>query len=330
MVPLKIDAYLPELHNDVPGISRPVTVICEDGNTYFLKNQNVYYNNNWVNFNSMFLQEMLVSNICSYLNIETPSAVLIEIDEGILKQHPTLLFNNRFKKGLHFGTKLIDNIENNLLDNYLALIQLKKKFIKRSWNTFFNNVYNKEDVSKIIALDLLTNNFDRFTNMGNLLVSNNNGIRKIHAIDHGHCFRGPIWNFEKTSFLKSVDNNTPYNISIIKDYLEVNKSKPLNGLGEIFNAIQLLVDLSNPNNHDFIEVVHKIEGITPDIIDNWFLNIPDSWYINKDIQISNYKSYILTQRNNIREIITLLVSYGAFSNITGGELTWKENKAGIQ
>lgn len=328
--PLKVDAYLPELGNNRPGQSRPVSVICNDGNTYFLKNQNVHLNNEWKNFNSMFFHEMFVSNIANYLGLLTPETAIIELDKQTLDQHPTLTFSNRFEPGLHFGSKLIDNVENNLMDNYKQLMLAKKKYIKTSWNTFFKNIYNKDDIPKIIALDLLTFNLDRFTNTGNLIIANNNGKREIYTIDHGHCFRGPIWDFNKQTFLKSVDNGDHYNLQVIQEYMSVNEHKPLSGLGVIFKAIEELVDFSNPNNHSFMEVVFMVENITSQTIDEWFLNIPNSWYINTDTQKANYKKFILTQKNNIRHIISLLVHYGAFSNITGGDLEWIEKKTGTQ
>lgn len=327
---LQIDAYLPELGKDRPGISRPVTVICNDGNTYLLKNQNTYYKGEWVNFNCVFFQEMFVYNIAKYLGLSVPEMAIIDVDKGILDQYPTLTFSNRFQPGLHFATKLIDNVENNLMTGYQMLMLAKKKYIKTSWNTFFKNIHNKDDIPKLIALDLLTLNFDRFTNVGNLLVANNSGNRIIYAIDHGHCFGNPMWDFNKQKTLKSVENSEGYKTSIIQEYLNVNEHKPLAGLGVIFKAIEELVDFSNSSNHSFMEAVYLIENITSNMIDKWFLNIPKTWYINEDKQKAYYKKFILVQKNNLRGFITKLVDFGAFSNVTGGDLKWIENRTGTQ
>lgn len=331
---LKIDAFLPELGDDIPGMSSPELVICDDGHTYLLKNQTVFdpIFGKWVEWNSMFLHEFLVSNIAKYLGISTPDVAIIDVDSNILEHDPTRRFKSRFEPGLHFGSKYLHGVENNILSNYQTLKRMGKKFVKRSWTSFFRGIDNKDDVPKIIALDLLTYNLDRFTNMGNLIINKENNKRKIHAIDHGHCFKGPTWDIRKQAFLKEVQQSKKYCVALVSEFYNVNNNKPLGGLGEIFNAMEQFVDLSDPENHSFMDVVYLIENINADIIDSWFEDIPDKWFAEKDKedQMSYYKQFLLKQKNNIRLIIIVLIHYGAFNDYTGGDLQWREERTGTQ
>lgn len=330
---LKVEAFLKELGTDTGGQSRPVLIQADDGNQYILKNQNVYIENarRWGVWDSMFLQELLASKIAAYLDVPIPEYAIIDVEKDFLDNAPALAFQYRYNTGLHFGSRYIDTLENNKKKGFQMLMQLGKPYTKTSWNSFFRKITNPKDAANIIAMDLLIGNFDRFGNDGNMLISKEDSGRKIIAIDHGHAFCTASWNNSpKKQFLTTVENTKGYQITYLQSFYQNNGGKFLAGLGEIFRAIEQHIDVNDATNHDFSNVVYKIENIGHDIIDSWFKDIPDMWFVDKNNQISLYKKFILTNKHNIRDLINLMISFGAFSNSNGGMLGWKEAKTGTQ
>lgn len=329
---VEIDAFLKELGDDKGGMSNPILIIGNDGNTYLLKNQNVYDPRipGWTCWNSMFLHEALVFEIAKFLDIKIPEGAIINVEQDFLNHAPTLNFRHRYTTGLHFASTFIDGSENNLRNGYELLRQMGKPYVKTSWNNFYKKIDNTNDIPKIIALDLLTGNFDRFGNNGNLLIAKNDGIREIYVIDHGHCFHSPNWDLGKQKMLLSAGNDPTYINSILQKFINCSGGKPMSGLGEIFRAIDQHIDVSDQNAHSFSDVVLKIESITSKMIDGWFSSIPDSWFVDKPSQLHVYKSFILSQKDLIGTLINEMAKYGAFSSHTGGVLYWKSKKTGTQ
>ena len=316
------------------GSTRPIIVLCSDGNTYILKNEKIDNNLNKANYNCMFLNEALSYLIAKYLSIPVPESVIINVDEDFSVYDPSLNFSYRLKKGLYFGSRELQFIDNNLLENHRVLKEMGKKYINNSWKNFFKDLENIEDLAKIIAYDLFISNFDRYTNEGNILVSNSDK-KRVYAIDHGHAFFGPFWNENKISNLKSVQNTSSYidnylNLAHYLNTIEIDEIKlyKFNGLGVIFDAMQNNIDLQNLELHPFRNVVFDIEAITEELLDTWFSYIPNEWYIDKSFQIAIFKNYILKQKNLIRYFIQRLVERNAFSNYLGGSLLWKEKNCG--
>lgn len=332
MEELQIDTFLKELGEDSGGISKPVLVVASNQKKYLLKNQNVFnpQTRQWEVHSSMFVQEFLINKLAAFLDITIPEFAIINVDKKHLEEAVTLQFTERYTPGKHFGSQFLSELDNNLMLGYQQLIMMRKPYIIKSWTAFFSNIENKEVIARIIALDLLIANFDRFTNMGNLIVANESGKRLVYAIDHGHAFYGAIWGTEKMNLLNTVSNSGDFIQQQINLFLQVNSSQRLNGLGSIFQAIEKHVDLSDPQNHDFLEVVFKIESLNQDILDSWFDEIPDEWFVEKNTQVGFYKKFLLTNKDNMRSLISILLSNGAFSNTTGGNLEWKELKADIQ
>lgn len=330
MEKLEIEAFLKELGEDQGGMSKPVFVIASNQKKYLLKNQNVYDSrvSSWIEHDCAFLQEVLIDQIAKYLGISTPETAIINLEKVHIDHASTLQFTHHYKPGEHFGSSYLNEVENNLMLGYKQLMMMEKPYIKMSWTNFFNKIVNKQDIAKIIALDLLIANFDRFTNEGNLIIASDTGKRTIYAIDHGHAFYSPQWNTGKITNMHKI-NNSNFVMQHIIDFAGVNNRK-LSGLGAIFQAIEKHVDLSDPNNHDFIEVVYNIESISESMMDNWFKEIPNEWFVDKTVQIAEYKKFILTNKYNIRSLIETLVLNGAFSNITGGKLQWRDLKVNIQ
>lgn len=329
---IEVDAFLKQLGDDKPGMSKPVLVIGSDGETYILKTQNVFIEQTqkWEVWNSMFVQESLVYNIANFLDISIPESVIANVDVDFLQNAPSLVFKHRFSEGPHFASRLIDRVEDNLLHGYQQLILMKKPHIKRSWTSFFGKVSNPQDVPKIIAMDLLTANFDRFSNDGNLLIASPNGKRTIYVIDHGHCFFNPTWDINKRGTLMQAPSHPSYVNDIISEYFKQNGGSPFVGMGIIFRALDQHINVSDPNNHSFMDVVCKIESITPNIISGWFKDIPDEWYEDKASQIAAYSQFIMKQKDLIRILINNLFKLNAFQETTGGVLNWKDKKTGTQ
>lgn len=328
---LYVNAFLKELGSDNGGQSKPVMIIADDSKTYILKNQNVYdqKSQSWTIQDCMFLQELLVSKIAEYLEVPIPETAIVNVQKEHIDHATALQFVHRYSPGKHFSSEYLSEVENNLKLGYQQLMIMEKPYTKTSWKKFFNQITNPKDVAKIIAMDFLIANFDRFGNEGNLIVSNENGNRKIFAIDHGHAFYGACWIPQKIQFLSNVENSMAYIIGYIKKFVALNP-QTLSGLGLVFRAIEEHIDISNPSSHDFLEVVNKIEQIDQDLLDEWFSDIPDEWFVDKTTQIAYYKKFILINKNNLRNLIDILVANGAFTNTNGGKLLWRDIQTGIQ
>jgi hypothetical protein len=329
---IQVDTFLKELGDDTKGMSKPVMVIGEDAETYILKNQNIYNDDkqSWEVWDSMFVQEVLVYNIAKYLDIKVPECVVADVDIAFLNNAPSLKFNHHYSEGPHFASLFIDGVENNILSGYQQLIAMKKPYIKRSWTSFFKKINNTGDVPKIVAMDLLTGNFDRFSNDGNLIIATQSGQRNIYAIDHGHCFFNPNWDLSKRNLLIHGPSQPTFINDIINQYFRLNGGSPFVGMGIIFRALDQHINVTDPDNHSFQDVVYKIECITPPIINGWFDGIPDEWFVDKATQISSYKQYIMKHKDNIRTLISELFRLNAFQESTGGELNWLNKRTGTQ
>lgn len=327
------------------GQSRPLLVQASNGEKYFLKNNMVRFpDGNWQDENCAFFNEVISSKLADYLGIATPKIAILEIEEDMMHANSDLLFQRRIGPGNYFGTKLIDSVEDNLLDNYSELRRLGKPHIRRAWNQYFKNIDNSESIASIIVLDLLVGNFDRFDNTGNLIISNTDESRKIFAIDHGHCFKGPFYDLNKENFLQSnkfnnQDEINKYIDSIIWTIISVAQynqngkihNRPFNLAGEIFKSIEQYVDLSDLNNHSFMDPIAKLESLDSIKLSEMLSVIPDEWTLGLQKQKTLYIEYILRQIQIMQLIIQRLVNFNAFSNYRGGVLNWKtENLTGTQ
>ncbi|CAK7080832.1 HipA family kinase [Tissierella sp.] len=321
---INVDAFLKQLGQ---GISKPVLIIGSDYEQYVLKNERADYEGKKYNFNCMFLNELLSYQIGKYLEVPIPESVIAYVDNRLIEADPTIRFAYRFAEGNHFASKELKYVENNMLENMNILRKMGKPYIKRSWNAFFSNIKNKDDVAKILAFDLLIANFDRYGNEGNILIENTNLGRKIFAIDHGHAFFGPEWTTKKINMLTAVEKSETYVNNCINGIININLQKGfLNGLGTIFKELETYIDLNDTNNHSFQDIIMRIETITEELLDDWLNNIPNEWFINRKVQIGCYKNFILTQQALVRYFIQALANRGAFSNFRGGILQWKKEK----
>lgn len=321
---IHVDTFLEELGC---GISRPMLILGSDYEQYILKNQRADNDGNKYNFNCMFLNELLAYQIGKYLDVPMPEAVIARLDKILIDSDPGIRFAYRFSEGNYFASKELSNVENNMLENMNILQGMGKPYVKRSWNAFFNNIINGKDIANILAFDLLIANFDRYGNEGNVLIDNSYEGRKLFAIDHGHAFYGPEWTQDKINDFRAVECSDKYINQFINRTLRNNIGRGyVNGLGIIFKELETYIDLNEPNDHSFQDVVMKIEMITEDDLDNWLDIIPDEWFVNKQAQIGYYKSFILNQKMIVKHLIQALANRGAFSNFRGGILEWKIEK----
>lgn len=309
------------------GITRPALVIGDDYNEYIIKNQTIDESGKIVRYDCMFINELLAFQIGKFLGVPMPDAVIAIVPNELVEDDPNIRFAYRFEAGRYFATEKLEKIENNTLDNYETLMKMNKPYIAKSWNKFFNQVTNKEDIAKILAFDLLIANFDRYVNIGNILVNaEGKKTKKIYAIDHGHAFFGPVWTQDKINCL-NINN-------ITQNYIELYCSRILQevrrvgvfGSGTIFGALEKFLDLEDVYNHSFNDIIIKMKSITPEMIYEWCNNIPDEWYLNKEAQISYYTNFIMKQKDAVEHIIQILAYNNAFTNYTGGVLKYGENK----
>lgn len=309
------------------GISEPALIIGDDFERYILKTEKVFIDGNLQTYNCMFLNELLSFQIAQHLGVPIPESAIAYMDKRILEKEPSARFVHRFYEGNLFASLELKDKEDNMLENYEEMKKMKKPYIARTWNAFFSNVTNIDDISKIIAFDLLIANFDRYGNEGNLLVAQSREGRKIFAIDHGHAFFGPIWNAPKVNSMKAPSKTVGYCDEFINAAFGNNiKNGFINGLGTVFDAVEEKVDLTDLQQHSFLTVVDQIENISEGLVDDWFNQIPDEWFLktDKEAQLAYYKRFILTQKDLVRFIIQRMAEKMAFTNYLGGELEWEK------
>lgn len=313
---IDVDNFLDPLGT---GTSKPVLVVGDDFNEYVLKNQRTIRDGKDVACNSMFVNELLSYQIGTYLGVPMPEAVIAFVDERLIKDDPRIRFAYRFEKGKFFGSEKLEYVENNLEENYLELVKLRKPYRKKSWKKFFEDISNKDDISKIVAFDVFIGNLDRYRNEGNILI-NREHPRKMYAIDHGHAFFGPMWDIEKIKTLKMIDKPKEY----IYWYCGLIFScMP----GVIFSALQEYIDLTDIKNNPFNEVIKNIEAIDIDMIELWMNNIPNEWYVNKEVQMAQYADFLLKHKQLVKIVIQAMADHEFFINYKGGALQWDNQKA---
>ncbi|WP_313490547.1 HipA family kinase [Exiguobacterium sp.] len=303
------------------GISVPHRVIADDGEQYILKTQKRFVPESKLHEydDMMFFNELLCYQIAKYLNIPIPEAAIINVEKESIDINPRLYFAHKFEPGLHYASSYISDFESNIVQNHQVLMQMGKPHLIKTWNAFFDKIENPEIIADIFALDILVANFDRYSNFGNVQISYNKGSRKLYALDFGHAFYGPVWDaIQKQTLLNEILNPVNYHNTI----LSLKNRAPYSSAGSVFKALEKFVDLCNPIAHSFQEVVYKIEHIDEAMIETWFSNIPDIWFVDKVVQKEMIKQYLLNQKQNMRAMIQLFASNDAFTNYRGGELTW--------
>lgn len=309
------------------GVTRPALVIGDDYNEYIIKNQTVDDSGKIVKYDCMFINELLAFQIGKFLEVPMPNAVIAIVSNELVEGDPSIRFAYRFEAGKYFATEKLEQIESNILENYKILMEMNKPYMAKSWNKFFNQVSNKEDIAKILAFDLLIANFDRYINTGNILVNKEGKkIKKIYAIDHGHAFFGPIWTQDKINCLNIKEITQNYIEAYCGNILKIVRKVGAFGSGTIFGALEKFLDLEDVYNHSFNDIIIKIRSITPEMIYGWCNNIPNEWYINKEVQIAYYTNFIMKQKDAVEHIIQVLAYQNAFTNYTGGVLKYGENK----
>lgn len=321
---IEVDAFLNYLGE---GITKPALILGSDSNRYIMKKQKAKVDGKTITYDCMFLNELLAFQIGKYLEVPIPDAAIAYLDPLLIDNDPEIRFVHKFQEGIHFASQELYSKEENLKENYQQALRMGKPYTVRSWNTFFKNITNKNDIAKIISFDLLVANFDRFGNTGNLLISNEGNQRKVFAIDHGHCFFGPIWTTSKINMFKSASENMEYIDTFINTMLGENINVGgVNGLGEVFRSIESHIDMNDLSQHSFYDVVKRIEKINESVIEEWFNEIPDKWFIEKNLQVSYYKHFVLRQKNLVRILIQRLADRRAFSNYRGGVLEWENER----
>ncbi|MCZ4356159.1 MULTISPECIES: HipA family kinase [Enterococcus] len=299
------------------GQSKPIKIIASNGKKYYLKTDIV----DGFHQDAVFFQELLCSLLARQLNVPVPNFAIIEIEKEFVEANGELRFSNKFKPGLYFATEEISDVEDNLVENIALAQQMGKPRIRRTWTGYFKDVVNVQDYASIITFDLFVQNFDRFTNEGNLLVGNDGlGNRKVYAIDHGHAFAGPVYNLQKIEFLQK--NKLPNYIDFFMELL-----RNVGGgysFGAVFQGIQNNIDLTTEN--PFSEIIYKIENFSELQLKTILNEIPDEWVIQGVSQRNKYLEYLSRQKLLLRHIIMRMVNSNLFSNYMGGELEWKELK----
>ncbi|CUW19091.1 hypothetical protein KII93_04135 [Leuconostoc gelidum subsp. gasicomitatum] len=338
LTPKHIDFIHDQANQPKNGMSKPFLITASDDNEYILKNELIYdeKNKQYINEDAVFFQELLCYQLAHFLEVPIPEVAIIEITKEYIDNAPTMTFKLRITKpGLYFATKKIDDIDDNSLEIIHVSENINKPRVKQSWRAYYSGVENDDDFAKILVFDLLTANFDRFGNTGNLLVSNVNSEKRIYAIDFGHTFFGPFYsngNTLKKRHWLSHSNSQP--TIFIQDYFELllqnSGGGVFNGLGKVFDAMQNNINFDSQN--PFSDIIVKIESISDNMLIDMLNNIPDEWISNGIVQKNEYKQFIMTQKFLVKDLLNIMNQNGAFSNSPWeGDLLWpKEIITGIQ
>lgn len=314
-----VDRFYAETYLNSPspklGQSKPVKIIAENGKKYYLKTEIV----NGEKQNAVFFQELLCSLLAKKLHIPIPNFATIELEKDFVEANAELRFSGKFKPGLYFATEEIPEVEDNISDNHSLAIEKGLPKVKRAWSGYFKNVSNSQDYANIMAFDLFIQNPDRFSNDGNLLIGNENGSRKVFAIDHGHAFGNPYFTLEKIELFNKnkSDKYIKWYLGILRDF---------GGgytLGSVFQGMQNNIDLTDSN--PFYNIVDKIEKLTSEQLMRIMTEIPDEWATMGVQQKNAYVDFLCRQRYLIRYIIVEMVQGNLFTNHTGGELLWENS-----
>ncbi len=338
LTPKYIDYIHEQNQQPKKGMSKPFLITASDNNEYILKTEMVYDENNktYIYEDAVFFQELLCYQLALSLDIPVPEVAIIEIEKEFIDNAPILAFKQRITEpGLYFATRKIAGIDDNSIQTIKISENISKPRVKQSWRAYYSGIENPNSLADIMAFDLLTANFDRFGNTGNLLVSNNNSNKKVYAIDFGHSFFGACYanadTLLKRKRLSHFDSNIPYFIdNYVNLLLQSNGGGAFNGLGKIFDAMQnnIIFEDQNPFN----DIILKIESIQDTTLINILDNIPDEWLSNGITQKNEYKQFISGQKNLVRGLLDIMNRNGAFSNSPWeGDLPWtREIITGIQ
>lgn len=244
-----VDKFFAETYLNEPspkvGQSKPIKITAENGKRYFLKTEIV----NSTKQNAVFFQELLCSLLAKHLKVPVPNFAIIELEKDFIEANAELMFSRKFKPGLYFATEEVNDVEDNLAESISLGVNNGLPKVKRTWTGYLNNVSNPEAYADIIAFDIFVQNCDRFSNLGNLLIGSESGLRKVYAIDHGHAFGTPNFDTAKMKLLK-VNENPNYDEWLLNQFRRHGGGFTF---GPVFQGMQNNIDLTG--NNPFAELL---------------------------------------------------------------------------
>ena len=330
--------------NPSNGQSKPIGVIASDNKEYLLKTQTVRIpKKGIVEEDASFVQEVIAYELSKELDIPVPNYAILEVEKEFLEDNRNYTFqHNIISPGLYFGSEYFSNNQNKIIENYEFEEILGVRHAGKKITSLFN-VSNKEAYTDIIALDCLLLNGDRFTNIGNLIIATlEKNIRKVYAIDFGHCFLSPFWNDEKKNLLEKLIMFPEKSDQFMKDFIKTiffigqNYYKTIGKtpnkheiFGNVFSKMENYIYFDNKN--PFSDIIQKIENISTAKIEKILYHVPDEWLIEGDYERKKYISFLSLNKFNVRKAIELMYKLNAFRHSIGDELKWpKEKIIGIQ
>lgn len=322
--PLRIDTYLPSASNQ-RGISRPAKVIASDGKKYFIKGNISVDSQSGKEYNmdAALAQEDIAYKLADYLSVPTPKNAYVQITENDLTDFPKLRFHHHFKSGLYLLSEYIESAALNDRFSFLMNGAQVMKALTKPFNDFMSKIVNKDDIPKIIYLDLLTANCDRYGNSGNLIFKELNDGSIMLAIDFGYCFFGPYWsaheyfeNCAKSDLLKK-DYSDSSNLQILINGMKLSNSILFNALGRL-----ITFDDGNP----FIKVNHDMQLLPKTGLSALIQEVPSEWFVQGSYQKGEYLNFIERQSRAMPKILDGLANNNLFKNFEGGPLKWETEK----
>lgn len=275
------------------GISKPKKMLCSDGIIRVVKF------NHPSHLDRSLLNELLGWNIAKIMELPVLEQSLVEVPAELAK-----LYSN--VEGMSEGIKVgypLKNINENIASTGLFREPLPK---------LYGSCINTHHFPGIFIFDMWTQNDDRGSNDGNLLViPNKNGDRELFVHDYGYCFIRPTSDMVK---YKTLEELTGSPLRWQQHYWQ---NPP------VYNALGFHIDLMDSNINPFVPYIKNIENLTIERLDTIMKYIPAEWYISKS-EIDIIKNFLYDRRYSVRIEIDALTKSFWFPNWNGGALNWQD------
>jgi len=254
----------------------PLKFLCDDGNIYFCKYR---IKAKEVELDCL-LYEVVAAQLLFNLNIPTPEIAIVEIAEGSYDINQ-IKANRNFiaPKIQYFGSKEVIGSD--------LVTELDKLNTVEDFQSFSNPL----DLIRIAVFDLWIGNNDRgkgnaeytpgVSNNYNLLKSDDNGLIKIVAFDHGFAFEGEPGFRIFNEYFPITTHGKLFGTQFFIDFLQyIERAKLIATIKEFyFRLINLEVS---------------------SIVEECFEQIPESWIGNKTVK--NKMIAYLTHKKRLEEI----------------------------
>jgi hypothetical protein len=215
----------------------------------------------------VLVNEYVCAKIAEVLELPLASPSFIEIDQNFIS-----VYGQQIEE--HVGKRITPGL-------HFGTKKIRKAFQIYD-STMLQEAVNVDCIPDIILFDHLICNTDRESNGGNLIFDASN--MSIVIIDHTHAFDlGPIW----TAHDLRQRIGEPFTI--------------FNTSGYIYKKLVPYVKGHNP----FSNILKKMKRLTPDLLFDIILNIPEEWNVTLDEKHALHE-YLVDRLNRIENVLPQL------------------------